>query len=78
MCVYVTSEPFEIKATGSTYPTVTPGLASASSSATGSGANAAATSSSTGSNDKPNSAVGIDMKAASVVGAVAGVLGLMM
>ncbi|KAG6878180.1 hypothetical protein C0992_008515 [Termitomyces sp. T32_za158] len=77
--VFVSSKPFEIKPLGSTYPTTTPGTASSSPSATSSGANSAATSGSTDSNNaKGNGAIGMSMKAGSVVGMIAGVLGLVM
>ncbi|KAG6867731.1 hypothetical protein C0993_011876, partial [Termitomyces sp. T159_Od127] len=77
--VFVTSEPFEIKPLGSTYPTATPGIASPSASTTSSGANSTAASGTTDStNSKGNGAVGMSMKVGGVVGVVAGVLGLVM
>ncbi|KAG6859643.1 hypothetical protein C0995_006326 [Termitomyces sp. Mi166 len=76
--IFVSSSPFEIKPLGSAYPTATPGISTSSPSATGSGANAATTSSTTSDNSKGNGAMGMGVKAAGVVGAVAGVLGLVM
>ncbi|KAG6848218.1 hypothetical protein H0H93_002204 [Arthromyces matolae] len=77
--IYTQSSPFEIKALGSAYPTATPGIAGASSTSGSSAANS--TSSASGSaatSTKPNGAASVAIKAAGVLGAVAGVLSMVL
>ncbi|KAG6853192.1 hypothetical protein C0991_006223, partial [Blastosporella zonata] len=75
--IWATSEPFEIKALGSAYPTTTPGIGSSTAAgASATSGSSAAKSTATTVATKGNGAIGL--KAGGVLGVVGAVLGLVL